>query len=99
MTSVRVRNRVRDFDEWKAVFDKFERFRQENGVLGYRLCRRSDDEHDVEIILDFGSVADAEEFRRRLQRIWASPQSRSQLLTHEEPVILDVVEERTLVAP
>jgi hypothetical protein len=91
MNSLLIRNTVRDYDSWKAAFDKYERFREEHGVRSYRVLRRPDDERDVQVILDFDSSEDAAEFGVQLQKIWRTPQSRQQLLEHEEPVLLEVV--------
>ena len=38
-TSLQIRNTVRDFEAWKAAFDKFERFRADHGVRSYRVLR------------------------------------------------------------
>ena len=91
MSSLLIRNTVHDYESWKAAFDKYERFREEHGVRSYRVLRRADDERDVQVILDFDSRADAAAFGVQLQRIWSTPQSQQQLLTHEEPVLLEVV--------
>ena len=91
MNSLLIRNQVRDYDTWKAVFDKFERFREEHGVRGYRVLRRADDEHDVQVILDFDDEATAVDFRSRLEHIRTTPQSQAQLLDHGELVLLEVV--------
>ncbi len=74
--SLQIRNTVRDFETWKAAFDKFERFRAEHGVRSYRVLRRADDEHDVQVILDFDTAEAAVEFRGHLEQIWRTPQSR-----------------------
>jgi len=91
MNSLLIRNTVRDYDSWKAAFDKYERFRQEHGVRSYRVLRQVAEPNQVEIVLDFDDEAAAGEFRTRLQHILATPQSRDQLVGHEEPVLLEVV--------
>jgi hypothetical protein len=91
MNSLLIRNTVHDYESWKAAFDKYERFREEHGVRSYRVLRGADDEHDVQVILDFDSRADATAFGAQLQRIWSTPQSQQQLLDHEDPVLLEVV--------
>jgi hypothetical protein len=91
MNSLLIRNQVHDYDGWKAAFDKYERFREEHGVRSYRVLRRADDEHDVQVILDFDSEAAAADFRGRLEQILATPQSRAQVVSHEGPVLLEVV--------
>jgi hypothetical protein len=91
MNSLLIRNQVHDYESWKAVFDKFERFREEHGVRAYRVLRRADDEHDVQVILDFDSGAAAVDFRGHLEQILRTPQSRAQLADHDAPVLLEVV--------
>jgi hypothetical protein len=94
MTTLHIENQVRDFDSWKAAFDKFERFRAEQGVRAYRISRSVTDPHQVMVDLDFDSVTEATAFRQALEQIWRTPQSREQLVDHAEPVVLDVVVER-----
>ncbi len=91
MNSLLIRNQVHDYDSWKAAFDKYERFREEHGVRTYRVLRRADDQHDVQVILDFDDEASALDFRGRLEQILATPQSRAQLVEHDGPVLLEVV--------
>ncbi len=91
MNSLLIRNTVRDYDSWKAAFDKYERFREEHGVRSYRVLRTVDDPSDVQVVLDFDDQSAATEFRGRLEQILATPQSREQLVRHEEPVVLEVV--------
>ena len=73
MNTLQIRNTVRDFETWKSVFDKFERFREEHGVRSYRVLRRADDEHDVQVVLDFDTEEAAVEFRGHLEQIWRTP--------------------------
>lgn len=94
-TTLHIENTVHDFDSWKQVFDKFDRFRADNGVLSYRVTRRTDDPHEVVVELDFDSTDVAEAFSRALQKVWQSPQSQQQLVRHDEPRILSLVESRT----
>jgi len=96
MTTMQIRNTVRDFEQWKESFDKFERFRADHGVRRYRVLRHEGRDDMVDITLDFDSLEDAREFRRHLDKIWETPQSQSQLIGHEEPVLLEVVVDRTL---
>jgi hypothetical protein len=96
METVRVENTVKDFEEWKAVFDKFDRFRADSGVRSYRLARQVDEPHKVTIDLDFDSHDEAIAFRSALEQIWQTPQSREQLVSHEPSRIFDVVVQRQL---
>jgi hypothetical protein len=96
MPSLRIENTVRDFDAWKAVFDKFDRFRIDKGMRAYRMSRLVDDPHQVTIDLDFDTVEDATAFRGALEQIWRTPQSQGQLASHGTARVYDVVEQRML---
>jgi hypothetical protein len=96
MPSLHIENTVRDFDEWKAVFDKFDRFRAEKRMRAYRVSRQVDDPNQVTIDLDFDSLEDAVAFRGALEQIWQTPQSKEQLVAHGTPELYDVVEQRRL---
>jgi hypothetical protein len=91
MHALHIQNNVHDYDSWKAVFDKFERFREEHGVRAYRVLRSAGDPHDVQVILDFDDEAAATDFRGRLEQILQSPQSREQVTSHRGPDLLEVV--------
>lgn len=94
-TTLHIENTVHDFDSWKQAFDKFDRFRADNGVRSYRLTRHADDPHEVIVDLDFDSAEDAEAFGHALQKIWRTPQSQQNLVRHAEPRVLALVESRT----
>ena len=94
MATLHIENTVRDFDEWKAVFDKFDRFRAEKGMRSYRMARQVDEPNKVIVDLDFDSVEAATEFRGALEQIWRTPQSQEQLVAHGTPLLYDVVEQR-----
>lgn len=96
MVTVHVENTVRDFDAWKAVFDKFDRFRVDQGMRSYRMSRRLDDPQKVFVDLDFDSVDEATAFRGALEQIWRTPQSKEHLVSHETPTLFEVVEQREL---
>lgn len=95
MATLHIENTVRDFDAWKAVFDKYEQSRADKGVRHYRICRSVTEPNQITIDLDFDSAEMAEQFRGHLAKIWSTPQSREQLVSHGEPRVLDVVVQRT----
>lgn len=92
MTTVHVENTVRDFAAWKANFDKYERFRVENGVQSYRVRRGLDQPDEVLIDLEFADDATARAFLPKLARIWSSPQAQEQLVEHRPPRCYAVVD-------
>lgn len=96
MATLHIENTVRNFDEWKAVFDKFDRFRAEKGMRAYRMARLVDDPNQVTVDLDFDSREDALAFRGALEQIWQTPQSKEQLVSHEPLRLYELVEQRRL---
>jgi hypothetical protein len=96
MITLRVDNTVHDFDTWFEVFNRYEGFRRSSGVRSYRVVRVADDPRQVRVDLDFDDLAAASAFRGALAKIWATPVSRDQLVGHHEPVVLDLVVQRTL---
>ncbi|MGH8893706.1 MAG: hypothetical protein ACRDWY_10460 [Actinomycetes bacterium] len=58
--------------------------------------RGHNDPQKVSVDLDFDSVSRAEDFRETLAAIWRTPQSREHLVDHSDPVLVDVMEQRTL---
>ena len=96
MATLHIENTVRDYPTWKAVFDKFDRMREEQNVRGYRISRHQDDPNQIVVDLDFDTADDASSFRQVLAKIWATPQSKEQLVTHNEPQVLELVDQRAL---
>ena len=96
MTTLHIENTVRDYATWQEAFDKFERFRVDNGVRSYRISRQVADQNKVTVDLEFGSRADAEAFVPLLQKIWSTPHSREQLVAHADPVLMETVRLRDL---
>jgi len=56
---------VGDYDEWRPMFDQDRPGAREKAHV-QRVLRSVDDPNHVFIVLEFGSVADAEEARERL---------------------------------
>lgn len=93
--TLHIENTVHDYDSWKQAFDKFDRFRADNGVRSYRVTRRADEPNEVVVELDFDSTGVAEAFGQLLQKVWQTPQSQQQLVSHAAPRMLMLVESRT----
>ena len=96
MTTVHIENTVRDYDAWQEAFDKFERFRADNGVRSYRITQEAADPSRVTVDLEFGSMAEAEAFLPLLEKIWSTPQSHEQLVSHSTPILMELVRDRVL---
>ncbi|MBJ8348526.1 hypothetical protein [Antrihabitans sp. YC2-6] len=97
-TTLHLENTVRDFDSWKATFDKFDRFRADKNVRSYRISRLAGSPEKVVVDLEFDSQDDAAEFARALEKVRATPQSKDQLVDYKAPVLLTVVAERVIAA-
>ena len=97
MATLHVSNIVRNYDSWKGNFDKFDDARKQRGVRGYRIARGDDEPTRVIVDLDFDSTTRAEEFAEFLRGVMNTPQAQQELLEHDTPVVLEVMEERQLV--
>jgi len=53
---------VRDYDDWKPVFDAGEPVRTRHGCTGYEIYRGDDEANDLTIMLDFPSRDAGEAF-------------------------------------
>ena len=94
MITVHIENTVGDFDTWKANFDKYERFRADQGVQSYRVSRGVTEPNEVLIDLEFGDETAALAFLPKLEQIMNSPQARTQLTRHSVPRLYAVVTDR-----
>ena len=94
MITVHIANTVGDFDTWKVNFDKYERFRAEQGVQSYRVSRSVTEPNEVLIDLEFRDEMAAQAFLPKLDQIMNSPQARTQLTRHSAPQLYAVVTER-----
>jgi hypothetical protein len=97
--TVIIRNQVHDFDAWKAVFDGYDRFRADHGVRTYRVLRETADPSRAAVELDLDTTQDALAICEALRKVWASPRSREQLVSHDEPVIMTLVQSAELSTP
>jgi hypothetical protein len=57
---------VGDYDTWRPLFDQ-DRPRAREKATAVRIFRKVDDRHHVFVFLEFASVEDADEARRRLE--------------------------------
>jgi quinol monooxygenase YgiN len=94
MTTVHIENTVQDFGTWKTNFDKYERFRAEQGVQSYRVSRSVTEPNEVLIDLEFSDETAAQAFLPKLEQIVSSPQARMQLVRHSVPRLYATVTER-----
>lgn len=97
MSTLHIENTVDDYDAWKAAFDRFDRLRRDNGVLGYRITRAADDPRRVYVDLDFTGRDAALAFAAVLEKIWRTPQSQAVLADHRAPEVRDIAESANVV--
>ena len=100
MRTLQIEHPIRDFDTWKAAFDRDPAGRGPSGVRRYRVYRPTDDPKYVIIDLDFSNLAQAQAFLEKLQQVWRRPELSPGLArdeaTHVAPRarIVDQVETR-----
>ncbi len=80
--------------DFQANFDKYERFRAEQGVQSYRVSRSVADPSEVLVDLEFCDEMAAQAFLPKLEQIMRSPQAQTQLVRHSVPRLYAVVTER-----
>lgn len=93
MVYVLIRHEVRDFDDWKPIFDEHDDTRIEHGQLGYQLLRGAEDDSEIVLLTEFDSVENAQAFmesddlRERMET--------GGVVSEPEIVFLDEVEQVT----
>ena len=92
MHVLRIEHHIRDFDTWKAAFDRDPARRQQSGVRRYRVLRPVDDPNYVMIDLDFDSSSEAEAFLAAMRQVWLSAQAAPALIGSPQARIVEAVE-------
>ena len=92
MTTLRIEHAIRDFDSWKAAFDRDPIGRERSGVRSHRIFRPVDDPHYVMLDLDFDSASEAEACLAALRRyVWSSPEAAPALIGTPQARIVEVI--------
>jgi hypothetical protein len=94
MPVVQLEHAVRDFETWKAAFDRDPVRRESSGVREYRIFRPLDDPNYVAVDLEFDDRGEAEAFKLALEDLWRSPQAAPALAGAPRARIVDTVEVR-----
>ena len=94
MHVLQIEHAVRDFDTWKAAFDRDPVHREASGVRRYEIFRPVDDPKYVAVDLEFETLAEAEAFKVALEGVWRSPQAAPALGGAPQARIVDIVERR-----
>ena len=72
MHVLQIEHLIRDFDTWKAAFDRFSDKRQQSGVRHHQVLRPTDDPNYAIIELGFDGPSEAESFLGWLRRdVWS----------------------------
>jgi hypothetical protein len=73
---------VRDYAEWKKVFDSDPAGRAASGARSVRVFRDTDDRNNVAVLLDFDTKDAATVFLERLRsQVWDNPDVIGQLMS------------------
>lgn len=92
MFTLQIEHAIKDFDMWKAAFDRDPVDRAGSGVLAHRIGRPVDDPHYVVVELDFEGQEQAEGLLANLQeKVWNSPDAAPALSGAPKTRIVEVV--------
>lgn len=94
MAMVRMQHTVRDYADWKAMFDADPLDRKGSGVTAYRISRPVDDSGLVMIDLDFERREQADQFLVRLRELWRGPAAAT--IQNVDGWVVEVTESGTL---
>ncbi len=94
MPVVQLEHPIRDFDTWKAAFDRDPVGREASGVRRYQIYRPIDDPNFIAVDLEFDSRGEADAFKLALERLWRSPQAAPALGGTPRVRIVDMVEKK-----
>ena len=93
MHVLQIEHPIRNFDTWKAAFDRFSDKRQQSGVRRYQVLRPAVDPNYVIIELEFDDPGEAEAFLCWLRRdVWSSQEAAPPLLGEPQTRIVEAVE-------
>ena len=95
MPTVQIEHAIKDFDMWKAAFDRDPIDRRGLGVRAHRVYRPLDDPAYVIIDLDVETSAQAEECVAALQELWRSRIAAPALAGAPRVRVVDAVEVET----
>ncbi|MBT2548619.1 hypothetical protein [Arthrobacter sp. ISL-65] len=74
MFTLQIEHAIKDFDMWKAAFDRDPADRAGSGVVAHRIGRPVEDDRSIVLELDFERRDQAEGFLAKLrENVWNSP--------------------------
>ena len=93
MHVVQIEHPIRDFDTWKAAFDRFSDKRRHSGVRRHEIFQPTDDPNYVVLDLEFESEGQAEAYLGWLLReVWSSREASPALAGGPQTRIVTVME-------
>lgn len=93
--TLRVELQVRDYDLWRAAFEKDAGGRAEAGMRSYRIFRPTDDERCVMLDGDFDTTEQAEGFLDMMRtHVWPDPAKAPSKIGTPKTRIVEMVESR-----
>ena len=91
MIIVQAEHGIRDFDVWRAAFDRDPLHREDAGMRRYRLARAVNDPHYLIMDFEFDDVSAAEAFDAALHGLWGSRTAAPALLGRPHTRLLESV--------
>lgn len=91
MLSVQIEHPIRDYEGWRAAFDRDPASREASGVRRYRISRPVDDLNYVIVELDFENREKAGAFVAKMRGIWK--QVEGTIMTGPKVRIVEVTDE------
>ena len=94
MPILQLEHAIKDFEMWKAAFDRDPIDRQGLGVRRHRVFRPLDDPNYVVVELEFETAGEAEDCRAALGELWKSREAAPALKGAPQVRIVEAVEDR-----
>lgn len=94
MPIVQLEHAIKDFQMWKAAFDRDPIDRQGLGVRRHRVFRPVDDPNYVVVELEFDTMSQAEACQAALQELWSSRTAAPALMGSPRMRIVEAVEDQ-----
>jgi hypothetical protein len=94
VTIVQIEHPIRNFETWKAAFDRDPARREASGVRRHQIFRPIDDPAYVAVDLEFDGHEAATAFKEAIEAVWRSPEAAPALGGAPRARIVDVVETR-----
>jgi hypothetical protein len=92
MFALQIEHAIKDFDTWKAVFDRDPADRTGSGVVAHRIGRPVEDDRYIVVELDFERRDQAEAFLTKLrQTVWSSPDAAPALAGSPQTRVIELV--------